>query len=436
MAGVDPGRGSLRNKGRRLVIKPPANRRLVIVAQTFPLLSETFIVRKFLGLLDLGWDVHVVCAASNERDWRVFPELAGRPGIRRRVHLRPPASPRWKAFLFIAPVLIRAWLAGPAVMRRCFRAAARRHGRKAAFQVYRDAPFFHLKPGLIHFEFGAQAVESTHLKALGNTRLVASFRGYDINYSGMENDAHYHDLWQNVDAVHALGEDIWRKIVARGCPANKPHRLIPPAVDVTSYEPRADSVVVADGTAERPVKILSVGRLTWVKGYEFALQAMAELKHRGVRFEYRIIGAGEMFEALAFARHQLGLSEEVVFEGAQPQAGVRKALGEADVFVQASVSEGFCNAVIEAQAMKVPVVASDAGGLPENVADGVTGLVVERRNPMALADALESLARDPARRREMGCAGRRRVTEHFALKDQADRFHELYLECPAAGDAQ
>jgi colanic acid/amylovoran biosynthesis glycosyltransferase len=167
--------------------------------------------------------------------------------------------------------------------------------------------------------------------------------------------------------------------------------------------------------------------LEWKKGYEHALQAVRFLKDRGIKLVYRIVGAGQYIEAVAFCRYQLGLEDCVELLGAMPQEQVLEQMKWADVFLHAAVSEGFCNAVLEAQAMKLPVVCSDAGGLPENVADGVTGFVVPRRNPKAMADKLELLAANPELRRRMGNAGRERVESCFRLEDQIDRFEKLYL---------
>ena len=98
----------------------------------------------------------------------------------------------------------------------------------------------------------------------------------------------------------------------------------------------------------------------------------------------------------------------------------------ADVFLHAAVSEGFCNAVIEAQAMKLPVVCTDADGLPENVCEGETGFVVPRRDPEAMALGLSRLAADPSLRERMGRAGRRRVEKHFRIEDQIVAFDRAY----------
>jgi colanic acid/amylovoran biosynthesis glycosyltransferase len=98
----------------------------------------------------------------------------------------------------------------------------------------------------------------------------------------------------------------------------------------------------------------------------------------------------------------------------------------ADVFLHPAVSEGFCNAVIEAQAMTLPVVCSDADGLAENVAHGRTGFVVPRRDPDALAAPLIELAADRALRRRIGRAGRERVLSRFTLPDQIRAFDTFY----------
>ena len=146
----------------------------------------------------------------------------------------------------------------------------------------------------------------------------------------------------------------------------------------------------------------------------------------GVEIEYRIVGDGSYYEAVAFARHQLGLVEAVTLCGATGREGVRAEMERADVFLHAAVSEGFCNAVLEAQAMELPVVCSDAGGLPENVVHGMTGFVTRRRHPKEMAERIVELARDAELRRKMGEAGRERVEKHFRVEDQIRAFEEFY----------
>jgi colanic acid/amylovoran biosynthesis glycosyltransferase len=141
-------------------------------------------------------------------------------------------------------------------------------------------------------------------------------------------------------------------------------------------------------------------------------------------------------EAVAFAIHQLGLQGSVRLMGALSRDAVRDEMNWADVFLHASVSEGFSNAVLEAQAMRLPVVCTDAGGLPENVLDSETGFVVRRREVTPIVEKLALLARSPQLRMKLGRAGRRRVENSFNIEEQLSSFEAMYLEVHAAGKSE
>jgi hypothetical protein len=98
----------------------------------------------------------------------------------------------------------------------------------------------------------------------------------------------------------------------------------------------------------------------------------------------------------------------------------------ADVHVHSAVSEGFCVSVIEAQAMGLPIVCTDADGLRENVAHNETGFVVARRDAEALAGRVRELAQDDSLRARMGSAARRRAEERFDVSRQLDGIETLY----------
>lgn len=404
--------------------------RVVLVVPAFPKLSETFVVSKALGLLDRGWDVHVLCRRSESADWAAFPRLE-RAAMRSRVHVvKPPRTAHG--------VAVGVALAG---LRSGYRRGAWRYGRDREVppserfkRWYLDEPLIRLRPDVVHFEFGALAVGRMHLERLVRCRTVVSFRGYDLNYVGLGDPQYYADVWEYADALHLLGEDLWERAQRRGCPSDKPHALIPPAIDAAAFGPSERKSAGVVGTVDRPLRILSVGRLAWTKGYEYALQAVRRLMDHGVMCRYTIVGGGSYVEAVAFARHQLGLADTVEFAGPLVPELVRARMREADVFLHAAVSEGFCNAVLEAQACQLPVVSSDAGGLPENVTDGDTGFVVPRRDPDALAEKLMRLAGDPELRLGMGRAGRHRVLKHFRTDVQIAAFEDLYRRVLQADD--
>lgn len=362
-------------------------RRLVLfVTPGFPLPSQTFIVSKFLGLLANGWDVHLVAPASEAADWRFYPELLA-PDIRQRIHVLPLREP------------------DDAAIRQTIIA---------------------LKPDLLHFEFKWPAVRWIDLKQRLGCKIVVSIRASDFDYT--QPREFYNILWHNADGLHVLGQDLWRRARKLGCPAALKHVLIPAAIDAEFWDPGVRMPTAVLGSQERPLRLLTVSRLEWTKGIEYAFAVVRQLVDEGVHCEYRVIGDGKYADAIHFARQQMGLGGVVQLLGAQPRELVRDALLWADLFLHTAVLEGFCNAVLEAQAMQLPIVCSDADGLPENVANGQTGFVLPQRDSAAMAEKISLLCGNPGLRSSMGQAGRKRVLQQFQVAHQIAAFDTFYRE--------
>ncbi len=399
--------------------------RLILVVPAFPKLSETFIVSKATGLLEAGWDVHVACQRSDREEWGHFPSGVA-AALEGRVHAAWPAERRLLAAALAPAAIGSCLLYNPRATGRLLLRDSPRIGWRSLSRLYLDATLIRLSPDLVHFEFGTLALGKTYLKELLGCRMSVSFRGFDVNFAGLEEPNYFAEVFREADLIHCLGEGLWRRVVQRGCPADKDHVLIPPAIDTNSFDPGERRTAPVVGTPERPLRILGVGRLVWQKGYEDALQAVSLLRKAGISVEYRIVGDGSYSSAVAYARHEMGLDDCVRLLGAVSPAAVKREMLWADVFLHAAVSEGFCNAVVEAQAMELPVVCTDASGLTENVDDGMTGIVVPRRDPEALARGTSRLAADPSLRERMGRAGRRRVLDRFRIGDQIAAFDRAY----------
>lgn len=400
-------------------LPPKKGPRVVLVLPIFPKRSETFVVRHFLGLLHRGWDVFVLCDDSPPEAFGLFPEL-DRPEIRRRVRRRRPTRPRWR----VIPEALAAFAGCLAwAPKKTFASLGKSSQNSLAArlrELYLDSDLLRLAPDLVHFEFGTLARGRSGLLSRLGCPIVVSFRGYDLNFVGLDDPDHYRDVWREASAIHVLGEDLRRRARHRGCPKDLPCFVIPPAVDAGRFQPRPAE------RAAGPLRLVSVGRLEWKKGYEDGMVALELLQKQGIDFRWKLIGNGNLLEALAFARHQLGLEEKVELAGALPPNAVAAELQQADLFLHPAISEGFCNAVLEAQASGLPVVCTDADGLGENVDHGRTGLVVPRRNPAALAAAIAELAADPARRLALGRAGRERVLRLFQPEAEIAAFERLY----------
>jgi len=155
--------------------------------------------------------------------------------------------------------------------------------------------------------------------------------------------------------------------------------------------------------------VLCVARLYPRKRIGDLLEAAALLRRGIPTVAVRIVGKGQDWEALVRRHAALGLGGTVTLLGDVSREQLAEEYVNADVFCLPTVQEGFGIVFLEAMAAALPVVACRAAAVPEVVEDAVTGVLVPPRDPPALAGALEALARDPARARALGQAGRRRV---------------------------
>jgi glycosyltransferase involved in cell wall biosynthesis len=191
--------------------------------------------------------------------------------------------------------------------------------------------------------------------------------------------------------------------------------VIANAVDVAGA-PR-----VRAGNRERPL-IVAVGRLQAPKDFLTLVRALGRLEPGS--FEAVIVGDGPDRGRLEEEIGRLAVAERVTLAG--ERRDVPELLAAADVFALASSSEGMPVSVLEAMAAGLPVVASRVGGVPEQVEDGETGVLVDPGEPEDLADALSRLLGDVELRRRLGAAGRARAEQAFDLEPFRRAHLELY----------
>jgi L-malate glycosyltransferase len=143
-----------------------------------------------------------------------------------------------------------------------------------------------------------------------------------------------------------------------------------------------------------------------------------------------IYGDGIQKDEIISLIDRLQLNDTVELKGRIPNSEVPMALKKMNIFCVASVndSESFGVAAVEAMAMELPVVATDVDGFKEVVEDGITGIIVERKNVQALANALRKLVLDPTLCETMGKAGRKRVLKMYDWKDNVGVMEGLYNE--------
>jgi glycosyltransferase involved in cell wall biosynthesis len=225
----------------------------------------------------------------------------------------------------------------------------------------------------------------------------------------------------------AITEDCRQHALRAGAPADR-IRLVFNGTDLRRFSPAENG---SRDPRFGPHMVFACRQLFPRKGIRFLIEAAAQLKPRFP--DLKVVLAGDGFERPELARlaEDLGVGPEVTFLGWVPNTDLPPYYRAAAVSVIPSLEEGFGIPAAEAMGCEVAVVASDAGGLPEVVEDGVTGLVVPRGDSTALAQAIGSLLADPDRRRAMGQAGRARALRLFDWDRSAEQFEQVYREVAA-----
>ena len=395
---------------------PAPPQRVVYVVSLFPCWSETFIVREISALIESGIDVRVLSLkpATEQMVHEDAAALLDRVRHPATVASAVVASLRVAARrpLVLAGIVARivadTWK-GPRVLLKSLAALLRGLEHEAWLRQF--------DPDLIHAHWATYP--STVAWALG--RLLDKPFGFTC---------HAHDIFTE------------RQLLAR--------KLDEAAVAVTISRYNVDWLsanVAGDGARRLKVvhcgvdlahapwqpdhrkddQLLAVGRLDPIKGFDTLISALSLLQKRGVGFNCRLVGSGPLEADLREQARCMGVSEQIEFAGAQPQQVVRRWMDEAALFVLPSQvasdgnRDGIPVALMEAMASGCVTVSTRVSGIPELIEDHVSGLLVDAKDPAALADALQRLLEDAPLRRELAASARERVEQQFDSRIEAAR---------------
>lgn len=200
--------------------------------------------------------------------------------------------------------------------------------------------------------------------------------------------------------------------------------LRPAEISVIPNSKALDRYALAPGSGGPEVVFGVTSQLSPSKGHTYLLQAMQSLVADGRTVRLRVAGTGSLEESLKAEARDRGLGRIVEFLGFQTD--IPAFLATVDVYVLPSANESFSNAVLEAMASALPVVAFEAGGVPEVVGDA--GVLTPPGDPTALASAMGRLAADANLRAALGGAARRRAEQRYDLKRNALTFETLLRE--------
>lgn len=238
--------------------------------------------------------------------------------------------------------------------------------------------------------------------------------------------SHLKYLW-GVDRYIAVSGAIKDVLIKDGIPSEK-IAVAHSGVDLSRFNGISGSYLKQEfGVNPSTFVVGNVAHLADHKGHEYLIKAIPLVLKEFPDVKFFIVGDGELRGYLKGLASKLNLNDRLTFTGFRKD--VPQFLEFFDLFVLASHSgEGTCNAVLEALAMRKPVVATASGGTPEVIEDGVNGVLVPARNPELLAAGIISIIRDRDRAKKMGENGRQTVKARFSVEKMVSETVGVYRE--------
>ncbi len=247
-------------------------------------------------------------------------------------------------------------------------------------------------------------------------------------------------LYRDLDRTVAISQFVKRNLVAH-CPLGDGDvAVVECGIDFHRWNPdRANKNLLREdyGFSASTRLVGLVGRLDPRKGQGDFIQAAALLSRRHPDLRFLVVGDSpdERYKRHLFRlSHELGVGEKVVFTG--HRADIRSVLGGLDLVVAPSKEESFGLVVIEAMALKKPVVVTNRGAFPEFVIDGVTGRMVEWADPQALAKAIEASVENQEESQAIAARAYELARRRFdlgAIVDELDDLYRLVMERKGLG---
>ncbi|MBW1252622.1 glycosyltransferase [Pantoea allii] len=405
--------------------------KLTFFTMRFPVASETFVLNQVTHFIDAGYDVEIISVFPGDLVNRhgAFDEY----GLAAKTHYLLPeekislADKLGQRLKLVLPKITKVSLLRSLNVRR-YGAQSSKLLLPAivanARQTYVADVF------LVHFGYAGALANKLRELGILKGKQATVFHGADISRRHIldEHKQDYRNLFQQSELMLPISHLWQNKLIAMGCPPEKIH------VTRMGIEPEKFNFQPRDAF-HKPLRIVSVARLTEKKGLDVAVKASAILKQRGGQFQYTIIGNGDQDQMMRdFIAHEK-MDDCVTMSGFKPQEEIRKALNEADIFLLPSKTaadgdmEGIPVALMEAMAVGLPVVSTFHSGIPELIEHNVSGWLVKEDDAEALADTLLKLSQGEVDVAPVVAAARQKVetefNQHIAYRELAQILEQM-----------
>lgn len=401
------------------------NRTVVFKLKEFPTFSETFVVHNIVAAINKGFKVEIITNVLHHYENSSQPELIEEYGL--MALARKYSEPKIKFVRYLKSTI---YLCNPIIFFAALRYFQQK-GKKSLSYIFELAFYYRYRSRKkFHVHFSDAIEPLFNLKAIDYLKgdIIVTFHGYDAHFlpKGDKLSEFLDNFAQFVQSVTVNSEYLKSILLKSGLKKNTIH-IVPMGVSSSFYTQKNKKRIPKQSV----IRLISVGRLIPLKGHEYGIKVVRKLIDKGYSVVYTIIGEGPEQDRLSELSKELNLSGHVNFLGAQDQLRIKDCLESHHIFLMTSVYDGkrreaFGIATLEAQAMGLPVVAFDSGGVAETIIDTKTGFLVSEKEIEEMAGCIEILINDDQLYQRMSESAINNVANNFDITQTSEKFNSLY----------
>lgn len=403
---------------------------IVFKISKYPILSETFITSQIVTAINCGFDVKLLVTEVLSFEASKQTKLLEKYNIADKIVIEDYKIPKNNICRFLK------W---------CYLLIINVNSLNYIIRFYKHQNSFSLtwlfqlvfykkfaQATIFHVQYGTNKTPVDVLKKIHfiKAKLVVSFHGHDAFFpinGFIPNNGYYDFLFAEADAIVANTPYLAETIKDLGCPSNI-LKTIPVGVDTSFFTPNKKVAQSGSGT----LHIITVGRLSLVKGHIYALQLIKLLKNKGLDVHFKVVGEGPERPALEQYILENNLSNDVTLEGGKSQNELRDLLWCSDLFLFTSVAledgrrETQGLATIEAAACGLPTVVFDSGGVKYTIKDKETGFMCKEFDVECMVTKVERFYLNRDLLSAMGKQAATFVRETYSHKVIIKKWQDLY----------
>ena len=404
-------------------------KKLIFKIGQFPHLSETFILAQIITTIKCGYEVKLLIGQLLDFETSKQLDLIKKYGIDKKIIIEDYKIPKNKVIRLIK------WFALLAINFRNIKTIIQFHKGNIKFSLtwlyqwvfynqFNDVSIFHV-------QYGTNSSTLALLKKTGfKPSVIVTFHGHDAFFpinGFIPNNGYYDNLFKYGNLITANTPYLADKIIELGCPKEL-LSIVPVGVDTEFFYP----IKKALGKYEKS-KLITVGRLSVVKGHIYAFVVVKKLKEAGYNVVLTVVGEGSERLNLENYIKDNKLNDSIVLVGAKSQEEIRELLRDNDIFLFPSVplhygksteTQGLANN--EAMACGLPVVVFDSGGVKYTLEDGISGFVCDEYDIDCMISKVKILIEDTEMAKKMSDKAVTFVNKIYSQKVIDSKWKTIY----------